>query len=214
METISKSERHAPYILILILTILASGIVAAGCLYYQNYKKHYRVEVERQLSAIAELKVNELVDWRKERFGDAGIFYKNAAFSALVRRYFEKPDNADAQGQIRTWLSQIQAAHKYDRIMLLDTQYSKKMIFPDSPERITQLDQFVSRCRLALVLLTEIPDWIIVLFNHLSCTISRTIIDYYDFVILICLCKNTIEGFLNIFPAIICRNTNTNFWHI
>jgi hypothetical protein len=27
--------------------------------------------VERRLSAIAELKVNELVDWRNERLGDA-----------------------------------------------------------------------------------------------------------------------------------------------
>jgi PAS domain S-box-containing protein len=142
MENSSKKERQSLSILIMIFIIFSAGIVTVGHLYYQRYKKHYRVGVECQLSAIAELKVDELVDWRNERLGDAGIFYKNAVFSALVRRYFEKPDNMDAQGQIRTWLSQIQAAYKYDGLMLLDTQYSKKIIVPDGPERITS---FVSQ---------------------------------------------------------------------
>jgi hypothetical protein len=72
MKTIAASElRRAPYILLAIFIILAAGILAAGCLYYQHYKENYRVEVERRLSAIAELKVNELVDWRNERLGDA-----------------------------------------------------------------------------------------------------------------------------------------------
>jgi PAS domain S-box-containing protein len=134
MEIISKSERRAPYILILILIILAAGIVTAGYLYYHHYKKHYRVEVERQLSAIAKLKVDELVDWRNERLGDAGIFYKNAVFSALVQRYFETPDDADAQGQIRTWLSKVQTAHEYDQVMLMDTQFSKKLIVSEETD--------------------------------------------------------------------------------
>ncbi len=119
-----------------------AGIITAGCLYYQHYKENYRVEVERRLFAIAELKVNELVDWRNERLNDAGIFYKNAVFSALVQRFFETPDDVETAEQIRTWLSQVQAAYKYDRVMLLDTQYSKKMIVPDGPEQITS---FVSQ---------------------------------------------------------------------
>ena len=138
----TKKRQRLSYILILIFIILTAGIVSAEYLYYQHYKENYRAEVERQLSAVAKLKVDELVHWRNERLGDAGIFYKNTVFSALVRRYFEKPDDTETQGQIRTWLSQIQESYEYDRVMLLDTQFSKKIIVPDGPERITS---FVSQ---------------------------------------------------------------------
>ena len=135
------SEPHASrgrlpsFYLLLIFFALTAGIVTAAFLYYRSYEQHYRVEVERQLSAIAELKVSELADWRAERLADAAVFFKNAAFSDLVRRYFEHPKDRVALSQLRTWLSQVQAAYRYDRIMLLDTQFSKKMIIPDGEDR-------------------------------------------------------------------------------
>lgn len=128
MKTIVASElRRAPYILLVIFVLLA-----AGWLYYQRYKEDYRTEVERRLSAIAELKVNDLVDWRNERLSDAGIFYKNAAFSALVEHFFETPDDVEAQGQIRTWLSQVRAAYKYDRLTLFDAEGAERVSVPDT----------------------------------------------------------------------------------
>jgi two-component system sensor histidine kinase/response regulator len=129
--------RLPSFYLLLVFFSLTAGIVAAAFLYYRNYEKQYRAEVERQLSAIAELKVSDLADWRAERLADASIFYRNAAFSALVRRHFEQPEDQEAQNQLRTWLIQVQAAYRYDRVMLLDPQFSKKMIIPDGEERST-----------------------------------------------------------------------------
>jgi two-component system sensor histidine kinase/response regulator len=136
-EPRASKGRLPSFYLLLAFFALTVGIVAAAFLYYRSYEDHYRVEVERQLSAIAELKVSELADWRAERLADAGFFYKNAAFSDLVRRYFEHPKDRAALIPLRTWLSQVQAASRYDRVMLLDPQFSKKMIVPDGPERST-----------------------------------------------------------------------------
>jgi len=132
-------ERRSAVALVLVFAVLAVGIVTAGYLYYRNHEQHYRTGVEQQLSAIAELKVAELAHWRNERLGDAAVFHRNAAFSALVRRHFEQPENLETQGQLRTWLSHIHAAYQYDRVMLLDPQYTKRMMEPDGPERITSL---------------------------------------------------------------------------
>jgi len=137
MVTHDKTGRRAGYVFILIFGLLAAGIVAAGAHYYRKYERNFRVEVERQLSAIAGLKVDELVRYRQERLADAAVFYKNAAFSALVKRHFEHPEDQEAEDQLRTWLGHMQAASQYDRVMLLDTLYSKKMIIPDGPERST-----------------------------------------------------------------------------
>jgi len=137
MVTRDKSRRRMGYDFILIFGLLAAGIAAGGAYYYRSYHQNFRHEVEGQLSAIAELKVDELVRYRQERLADAAVFYKNAAFSALVRRHFEHPEDQEAGDQLRTWLGHMQAAYQYDRVMLLDTLYSKKMIIPDGPERST-----------------------------------------------------------------------------
>jgi PAS domain S-box-containing protein len=131
-----RRESRSSFFLILILAGLAAGIIISGNLYYRNYAKNYRTAVEQQLAAVADLKVYELTQWRKERLGDAGVFYQNAAFSALVRRYFKKPSDAEAQGQLHSWLQQFQEQLLYDRVFLLDAQGVVQMAIPDRPEPV------------------------------------------------------------------------------
>ena len=142
METYVRKKRQLLYVHIVILIVCFTSIITAGYLYYQNYKKRFQVEIEHQLSAIAELKVNELRSWRNERLADANVFYQNALFSNLVKLFFEKPDDTEVQGQLRTWLSKLQTAYDYEQIILLDTSYTRKMTVPEKSERI---NAFVSQ---------------------------------------------------------------------
>jgi two-component system cell cycle sensor histidine kinase/response regulator CckA len=139
MNTHRQTERRAAYILILIFVLLAAGIVAAGSLYYRNYEKQYRAEVESQLSAIADLKVGELVQFRRERLGDGAILFRNASFSALVRRFLANPRDADAQRQIQVWIGKYQVHHHYDRVFLLDTRGVERMSAPTGPDSIAAI---------------------------------------------------------------------------
>jgi hypothetical protein len=117
-----RDSGRAGWLLGLIFVCLAAGIVAAGNFYYRNYEKHYRAEVERQLSAIADLKVGEVVQWRKERLADGAVFFKNGSFSGFVRRFFENPEDAQAQQQIQVWVEKYQTANQYDYVRLLNAQ--------------------------------------------------------------------------------------------
>jgi len=60
----SNNEKASPtsarFVFLSIFVVLVAGIVTAGSLYLWNHERHYRAEVERQLSAIAQLKVNDL----------------------------------------------------------------------------------------------------------------------------------------------------------
>ncbi|MDP2997191.1 MAG: ATP-binding protein [Bryobacterales bacterium] len=140
LNTHRQTERRAAYVLILILAFLAAGIVTAGYLYYRNYEKQYRAEVEGQLSAIAGLKVGELAQFRKERLADAAVLFRNVSFSALIRRFLENPGDADAQHQIQAWIGKYQA--QYDRVYLLDTRGATRMSAPAAPEPV---DAIISR---------------------------------------------------------------------
>ncbi len=114
----------------LIFVLLAAGIVTVGYRSYRNYERNYYSAAGRQLAAIADLKMNELVEWRKERLADGAIMFKNTAFTALVRRFFEQPEDADAQRQLRVWIDKYRVDGGYDRIRLLDTQCIPRMSSP------------------------------------------------------------------------------------
>ncbi len=128
-----------PYPLVLVFVLLATGIVTVGRLYFRSQEKQHREQVERQLSAVAELKASELTQWRTERLGDASIFFENTAFSALVRRAFGNPEDAEARAQLETWLGKVQAHYLYDRIFLLDAQGAPRMSVPDSRAPISSV---------------------------------------------------------------------------
>lgn len=124
------------FVLILIFVLLASGLTVAGYFYYQNYERHYKAGVDRQLSAVADLKVGEILLWRKERLADAAAFYKNNAFSSLVASFFKGPVRVKTEDQLRSWLSQVRAAYHYDRIALLDGQGVERMSVPGRPKPV------------------------------------------------------------------------------
>jgi len=80
-------------ILILILIFLTAEFLTGGYLYYKTQKNHFVTEAENQLKSIANLKKEEISNWRSECLRGAEIFYKNPAFSVVVRQFFEKPDD-------------------------------------------------------------------------------------------------------------------------
>jgi signal transduction histidine kinase len=138
-ETHPGTVHVTSYALLLIFVLLAAGIITLSYLYYQHFKANYRREYEKQLLAIAELKVGELTQWRTERWGDAAILLNNAAFSSLVRRYFENPE---ASEQLREWLKKYQIIFQYDQIFLLDARGTTRMTIP---ENLTNLASVISQ---------------------------------------------------------------------
>jgi PAS domain S-box-containing protein len=114
----------------LIFVVLTVGIVATAYIYYRSYEQAYRVEVERQLSAIADLKVDDLTRWREDRLSDAVIFFKNPSFTALVRRFFAQPEDTDAQRQLLDWLGKCARVDDYDQFRLMDTQAVTRLSQP------------------------------------------------------------------------------------
>ncbi|MGA3141862.1 MAG: PAS domain S-box protein [Verrucomicrobiota bacterium] len=134
MKFLEPTERRAEWGLLLIFAILSLGIIGGSAFYYRHYERQFRAAAEHQLTAIAELKVNELAQYRKERLEDAAIFFNNAAFSGLVRRFFDHPEDTDAQRQIQTWLGKFQAYYEYTRVYLLDVQGAERLAVPDQPE--------------------------------------------------------------------------------
>ncbi len=84
-------SRVVQYAFVLGFALLTLAIVAAGYLYYRRYERTYRTQVESQLSAIGQLKADDLAKWRFERLADAAMLYQNPIFPALGRTLPRRP---------------------------------------------------------------------------------------------------------------------------
>jgi PAS domain S-box-containing protein len=139
MKAVTQEERRAAYPFILTFVVLSLGIVVGGIYNYQHYEQQFQAGIEQQLSAIVELKADELAQYRKERLWDAVTFFKNAAFSELARRFLDHPEDTEAQEQLRTWLEKYLADSQNDCLFLLDTQGIERMTVPANSGPISPL---------------------------------------------------------------------------
>jgi len=66
-------------------------------------------------SAIAELKVEELAQYRAERLHDAGIFLDNNGFAVLVKRFLTNPEDVDGATADPGVANKFLATGQYDQ---------------------------------------------------------------------------------------------------
>jgi PAS domain S-box-containing protein len=157
MKTNQPTERLPRTLFLLVFVLLTAGIVTIGVFAYRHYERQYRTEVERQLSAIAALKVSELAQWRKERMADGDTLFQNAAISDLVRRLLEKPEDADAPRQLQIWFGKYAAHFRYDHIRLLDTQGVTRLSWPAGLSAVAPLvaEHAAEACRSGQVMFQD-----------------------------------------------------------
>ncbi len=125
-----RKKDIVPIKLILIFAILSAGIIAASFITYSGYKKHYRTEVENELTAIADLQLIQVVHWLNDCKRDAEVIFNNASFSNLARHYLKNPKDSETDRQLRGWLEEYLKGYDYDQIRLLDTHGVTRMSVP------------------------------------------------------------------------------------
>ncbi len=125
-----RTRSLVAYAFVLVCILLAAALGAGAYLYYSDYQRHYRVQVENQLSAIGKLKADDLANWRGERLADASALHKNAAFAALAKRYLDDPGDPQAEAELRSWLESYQEYQQYDQVRLLDAQGATRLSVP------------------------------------------------------------------------------------
>ena len=143
MRTTGREGRTPPQGIILVFLGLSAAIILSGIFYYQNYGAQYRSGIEQKLTAIADLKAYDVIQWRKERQGNASVFFTNVAFSKLVYTYFHHPDDVKSLAQLGIWLNQVLKAYEYDQIILFDRTGTRRLTYP--PDQQKPVDAIVQQ---------------------------------------------------------------------
>jgi signal transduction histidine kinase len=112
-------SRKIPYQLLFIFLVLVLVVSAMGYLYYEGQKRQLEKEKQDDLAAIAELKVGQIVNWRKERLGDATTIFENALLGPYILALLKDPKRAD-KSKILKWMMSFGDTYQYENILVLD----------------------------------------------------------------------------------------------
>ena len=108
------------------LLLFALALVAGGSWFHRLQKEGMRHSAEEKLTAIAQLKVKQIVGWRNERLAAAAVLSDNPYLIRGVERFLngKNVENTDA---ILSFLSSLQANYHYADILLVNPE--GKLIF-------------------------------------------------------------------------------------
>ncbi|HTP88417.1 MAG TPA: PAS domain S-box protein [Bryobacteraceae bacterium] len=96
----------------LTFAVLAAGVSVAGYSYYRMQSATVESDVRNQLSAIADLKVQKIVQWRQERVGDVMGIAASPSFAGVASRRGDT-------GALRQWLETYRKYNGYDEISIV-----------------------------------------------------------------------------------------------
>ena len=129
---ISHRQRPAtPWLLIVLFIIVSASSILLGYFYYKSQKARLVKDKKLELSAIADLKVSQIVQWRNERLGDAILIGENTPFRKLLYEYLHSKDNAVLSPDIRSSLKSVTRSTGYKNVLLIDSTGTVREFYPD-----------------------------------------------------------------------------------
>lgn len=119
---ISHSQRPAtPWLLIVLFTITSASSILLGFLYYKSQKTRLLKDKNLELSAIADLKVSQIAQWRNERLSDAVLIGENAPFVKLLYEYLHNKNKKNLRPEIIASLKSVTRSSEYKNVLLIDS---------------------------------------------------------------------------------------------
>ncbi|MBA4312283.1 MAG: hypothetical protein C0417_06605 [Chlorobiaceae bacterium] len=131
----SDTANNIPWNLIVVFLLLSVGIIISGFIYYRYEKNRLIADNNQDISALAELKVKQISDWRRARVSAASYLCDNDYFVDDVARYFNQQSVASESKLIR-WLKPMKNGYNLSTILLFDNRGTIRFNYGDDAPRI------------------------------------------------------------------------------
>jgi len=114
----AMQNRQAKYGYLFMLPVIVAVIAAAGYGFVQQQNQIAIEEARLDLANIVDLKVSQIVQWRRERLLEAASIYSNTMISHRIKEYLAGREKAAAFKEVRDWMTTLQNAAGYSNMIL------------------------------------------------------------------------------------------------
>ncbi|HPJ59182.1 MAG TPA: PAS domain S-box protein [Bacteroidales bacterium] len=119
-----------PWTLIMLFVIVSALSVSAGLFYYRYLKRESLENTAQELSTISDLKVRQIVDWRRERMADGNFLRQNITLTRRFREFLDEPDNKRIQDDLLATMKSLVEYYDYRNALFLDVMCNVRLFYP------------------------------------------------------------------------------------
>jgi PAS domain S-box-containing protein len=119
---------HKP--LIILFIIITICVVFVGLWYYSSQKNALINEKQLELSAIADLKIRQISQWRLERIGDGSFLGENILMLEKFSDFFQNTSDVKLRTDIYQTLRSLVKNFDYKSVLVIDNGGNVKLSYP------------------------------------------------------------------------------------
>jgi PAS domain S-box-containing protein len=121
-----EQKQTIPWKLALIFLLFSAAIILLGIYYYRSQRARIFAEQENNLSAIAFLKINQIVSWHNERLGDAKVIKNDEPLIRSISHFFGNK-NQEIKTELDDWMKSIINEYDYSNVLIADTSLKVRL---------------------------------------------------------------------------------------
>lgn len=133
----SDNQLTAPRIahtkIVAFLLCFSVFVIAAGFYLFHAYISQAKSKAKSELKAVAELKMEGIYNWRRERIKNLEIL-QNEGFSERIRKTIVYPDDPAVQKEMQNWFYGFIENYNYRRLCLIDMNGKEVMSTSDEDD--------------------------------------------------------------------------------
>lgn len=120
--------------------------LASGILFYQIQKKDIFSNKASELVSVAELKVQQITEFRNERYSEARFLYGNQTFIRTVNNFIKNRDSLSLS-HLWDWTKPILNNHSYHSVLIIDAERKENVIALGNPFKSSEdIESSIRNC--------------------------------------------------------------------
>jgi PAS domain S-box-containing protein len=127
-------KKTFPWKLAVIFLLFSAAIILVGIFYYESQKNKIFTEQGNNLSAIALLKINQILSWRNERIEDATVISHDKPLIRSIE-HFLKDGNKEGKSELFDWMKSVRNEYDFTNVLIADTSF-KIRLSVDPPDTL------------------------------------------------------------------------------
>jgi PAS domain S-box-containing protein len=120
-----------PWSLIVLFFVITISIIIIGLLYYNYQKKNLLSEEQLELSAISDLKIRQITQWRLDRIGNGIFLGENSLMVKKISEFLNGSSDKSLKSDIVHSLKSLTENFDYRYIYILDLSGNVRLSYPD-----------------------------------------------------------------------------------
>src|SRR4030042_228475 len=119
-----------------VIALVTVVILVGGYLFLHFQEQQMRQRIEGGLSIVAQLKAEQVTEWRAERLMQANTLVGSPFFAEGVEKYLASPTDTEAKDKVIARLAIIEKSYPYQDILLTDVNGKVLLSLNDSVLRL------------------------------------------------------------------------------